>query len=367
MRVGLIIYGHLDIRSGGYLYDRKLVAALRDQGDEVAVLSLPLRNYGRHLLDNWDKRLLIDARAAKVDVLLQDELNHPSLVWQNARLRAALEIPIVSIVHHLRSSESHPRLPTMLYRQAEKHYVNSVDGLIYNSYTTEEAVGALLRRTKPSVIAWPAADQIEPPDQPTVAALVAQRATWPGPFRVLAVGNVTPRKNLHTVMRALARLPATEWTLIVAGDLGVDPSYANSLFDLAAELGIKSNVRFDGAVDTQTLRQLYAASHVLALPSYEGFGIVYLEAMAFGVVPIASRAGAAHEIIADGQNGYLVGLTHEEELATRLGIMLRDRSHWQKLALAARQRYDRHPTWQESMQRASNWLHEFTQDWATIR
>ena len=90
MRVGLIIYGHLDIRSGGYLYDRKLVAALRARGDEVAVLSLPWRNYGRHLLDNWDRRLLANARASQLDVLLQDELNHPSLVWQNARLRATL-------------------------------------------------------------------------------------------------------------------------------------------------------------------------------------------------------------------------------------------------------------------------------------
>ena len=366
MRVGLIIYGHLDIRSGGYLYDRKLVAALRARGDEVTILSLPWRNYGRHLLDNWDKRLVATARAAQIDVLLQDELNHPSLVWQNARLRAALKIPIVSIVHHLRSSESHPRPPILLYRWAEKNYANSIDGFIYNSYTTEEAVGALLRQAKPSVIAWPAADHIAPPDQPTVAALVAQRATWPGPLRVLTVGNVTPRKNLHTVMKALARLPATDWTLAIAGDLTVDPSYVETLFGLATELGIKSNVRFDGAVDMQTLRQRYAASHVLALPSYEGFGIVYLEAMAFGVVPIASRAGAAHEIIADGQNGYLVGLNDVDELAARLGVIQRDRLHWQKLALAARRRYDRHPTWQESMQRASNWLHEFTQDWATV-
>ena len=315
MRVGLIIYGHLDIRSGGYLYDRKLVAALRDQGDEVTILSLPWRSYGRHLLDNWDKRLLEDARAAQVDVLLQDELNHPSLVWQNTSLRAALKIPIVSIVHHLRSSESHPRLPTMLYRRMEKDYVNSVDGFIYNSYTTEEAVGALLRQAKPSVIVWPAADQVEPPDQPTVRALIAQRAMWPGPLRVLIVGNVTPRKNLHSVMQALARQPATDWTLTVAGDLTVDPSYVESLVRLATELEVKSNVRFHGAITTQALRRLDAASHVLALPSYEGFGIVYLEAMAFGVVPIASRAGAAHEIIADGQNGYLVGRTDVEEVA----------------------------------------------------
>lgn len=47
-----LIYGSLDTLSGGYLYDRKLVEHLRARGDVVDVISLPWRNYGRHLLDN---------------------------------------------------------------------------------------------------------------------------------------------------------------------------------------------------------------------------------------------------------------------------------------------------------------------------
>ena len=52
MRVGLLIYGSLDILTGGFLYDRLLVDYLRREGDEVEVISLPWRTYGRHLSDN---------------------------------------------------------------------------------------------------------------------------------------------------------------------------------------------------------------------------------------------------------------------------------------------------------------------------
>ncbi len=53
MQIGLVIYDHLDVISGGYLYDRKLVEFWRRQDHEVIVLALPARSYGRHLVDNF--------------------------------------------------------------------------------------------------------------------------------------------------------------------------------------------------------------------------------------------------------------------------------------------------------------------------
>jgi glycosyltransferase involved in cell wall biosynthesis len=359
VRIGLVVYGSLATRSGGYLYDRKLVAALQQQGSEVVLLSLPWRNYGRHLLDNVDDRLLRRAQAAQLDLLLQDELNHPSLVLQNRWLRHKLNIPLISIVHHLRSRESHPWLARVLYAGTELFYVNTVDGFIYNSETTRRSVEALLRHSQPATVAYPAADHVNPPDRATVSALIDQRATHPGPLHVVAVGNVAPRKNLHTVLHSLARLPQSLWRFTIAGALDVDSTYVSRLRLLAADLGIAPNVHFAGALDDSALHQLYAAGHVLALPSFEGFGIVYLEAMAFGMVPIASQQGAAHEIIDDGHNGYLVGSDDVAALTACLDTLQRNRPQWQALAHAARRRYDSHPTWQESMAQAARWLGDF--------
>ena len=100
MKIGFLIYGSLDTLSGGYLYDRKLVEYLRAQGDEVETISLPWRNYATHLTDNLHFRLPAD-----LDLLIQDELNHPSLLSANTALRT---YPVISLVHHLRCSEQRP-------------------------------------------------------------------------------------------------------------------------------------------------------------------------------------------------------------------------------------------------------------------
>src|SRR5215203_3408456 len=151
MRIGLIIYGSLDTLSGGYLYDRKLVDYLRSQGDSVEVISLPWRNYLAHLTDNLRFRL-----PSNLDVLIQDELNHPSLIFANWEKHP---YPIVSLVHHLRCSELRPKWQNAFYRVVEKKYLQSVDGFIFNSQTTKSVVRGLLVNGKPCIVAYPPTDR----------------------------------------------------------------------------------------------------------------------------------------------------------------------------------------------------------------
>src|SRR6188474_2107419 len=122
MKIGLVIYGSLDTVSGGYLYDRKLVEYLRAQSDTVEIISLPWRNYAAHLTDNLTFRL-----PGNLDILIQDELNHPSLIGAN---QSKHPYPVISLVHHLRCSELRTNWQNAFYRIIEKKYLNSVDGFI---------------------------------------------------------------------------------------------------------------------------------------------------------------------------------------------------------------------------------------------
>ena len=70
VHIGLIIYGSLDTLTGGYLYDRLLVEHLRRQGDQVDIISLPWRTYGRHLGDNFSRKLYGRLCHASFDALL---------------------------------------------------------------------------------------------------------------------------------------------------------------------------------------------------------------------------------------------------------------------------------------------------------
>ena len=87
VHVGLLIYGSLSTISGGFIYDRNLVRYLRESGDRVDVISLPWRPYGVSLLDNLNAGLRRRLAQAAFDVLVQDELVHPSCFWLNQRLR----------------------------------------------------------------------------------------------------------------------------------------------------------------------------------------------------------------------------------------------------------------------------------------
>ena len=304
MHLGLVVYGSLETVSGGYLYDRKLVQHLRSRGDEVEVISVPWRPYGLGLLDNLSPALLARLSRASFDLLLQDELVHPSLFRLNHWLRRRVSYPLVAIVHHLRCCEARPAWQNRLYRQVERQYLTSVDGFIFNSHTTRTEVEGLVGTGRPAVVAPPGGDNVP---GGVSREEVLNRAAAPGPLRLIFVGNLIPRKGLHTLLGALASLPPQDWRLTVVGGPDLDLSYARAIRRQIAALGLTGQVTLLGTLSPPELAARLRQSHLLAVPSsYEGFGIVYLEAMRFGLPVIAGDAGGPREIVSHGVNGFLV-------------------------------------------------------------
>lgn len=352
MYLGLVIYGSLDTLSGGYLYDRRLVAHLRQMGDRVEVVSLPWRRYAQHLADNFSAALTARLRAGQFDALLQDELNHPSLFWLNRSLRG--RYPILSIVHHLRSCELRPAWQTVFYRWIERQYLASVDGFIFNSETTRAAVEALVGDRRPGIVAHPGGDHLTPTLTPDH---IRARAHEPGPLRLLFVGNVIPRKRLHTLLAALKQMGIGGWKLEVGGSLTTDTRYVQSICRQIERDNLVASVALRGALSEAELFAAFARAHVLVVPSsYEGFGIAYLEGMAFGLPGIATTAGAAGELITHGENGFLVPPGDASALAGCVSALMRDRERLAEMSLAARKRHDRHPSWQTGVEKIRSFI-----------
>jgi glycosyltransferase involved in cell wall biosynthesis len=357
VHVGLLIYGSLDTISGGFIYDRHLVRYLREQGDRVDVIGLPWRSYGLSLLDNLNSGLRRRLEQAAFDVLLQDELVHPSCFWLNQRLRSRITYPIVAIVHHLRCRERHSAWPTHLYRRVEKSYLASVNGFICVSRTTAQDVVDLVGSERPRVVASPGRDGL--PGAVTRRQIMA-RSLAPGPFRLIFVGNLIPRKELHTLLTALTCLPRDDWQLTVAGSLDLDAAYVKAIRRRIRDAGLTPKVSLLGALPAAELAARCAASHLLVVPSsYEGFGIVYLEGMHFGLPAIASTAGAARELIHHGHNGFLVPPGDAAALAHYIDLFSRDRQLLQRLSLTAHRSAAAHPTWKESAALSRAFLRSF--------
>ena len=341
LRIALILYGSLDTLSGGYLYDRKLVEYLRAQGDSVDIVSLPWRNYASHLADNLSFRL-----PRGYDLIIEDELNHPSLLAANA---AEHPCPVVALVHHLRCSEERPQWQNNLYRIVEKKYLRGVDGFIFNSQTTKRVVNSVVESSKPSIVAYPPTDRF---GEPITETEIETRANEKGALRILFLGNVIYRKGLHTLLDALEKIKRdgiSLYKLDIVGSLSIDPAYARAVQARVSVLGLQSSVAFHGALDAQPLREKLTQAHVLCVPSsYQGFGIVYLEGMGFGLPAIGTTEGAAGEIIRDGETGFLVPPGSAELLAARLDSLASDRSLLIRLSLAARRHYLEQPSWAET-------------------
>jgi glycosyltransferase involved in cell wall biosynthesis len=104
--------------------------------------------------------------------------------------------------------------------------------------------------------------------------------------------------------------------------------------------------------------------------SYEGFGIVYLEAMSFGLIPVASTQGGAGEIITHGKNGFLI--TPEEGGASpkktgNLGAIVEqlqiNRDLLEGMSLAAQQSFSDFPTWEGTTASIRTFLTQFLTEW----
>jgi len=356
MNIGLIIYGTLETLTGGYIYDRILVDYLRQRSHQVEIISLPNRNYAGRLLENLSGRLIKETAARKFDILLQDELCHPSLYRFNRSPQEKDHLPIIAIVHQVLCRQPRSSLLNRLYEAVEKPYLESVDAFIFNSNTTRQAVEHLIGDRRPYVVACPAGDRLgflAAPDE------IDSRAREPGPLRLIFVGNVLPNKGLLPLIRSLSKLPSESWHLTLVGSLEMDRRHFRKVEKLIAAKNVKQQVSLVGPRDGPELASLLARSHVFIMPySHESYGMAYLEAMGFALPVIGSSSGAVKEFVVSEKNGFLINPGDLDTTLTCLKQLDRDRQLLIIMSQAALQTFHEHPRWSDTMEDAYRFLSE---------
>jgi glycosyltransferase involved in cell wall biosynthesis len=142
----------------------------------------------------------------------------------------------------------------------------------------------------------------------------------PRKFVVLSVCRFYPRKRLHILLGAAQRLRAKIPDLEI-NIVGGGPE-AKRLKALCQEKGLESVVNWKENISQTELAREYNRCHVFCLPSVqEGFGIVFLEAMASGKAIVAANAGATPEV---AKHGILVQPDNEQALAHAIESLYRE-------------------------------------------
>lgn len=140
------------------------------------------------------------------------------------------------------------------------------------------------------------------------------------PVRLLYIGRVIKVKGVDLLLKAVGDLIA-EGERIELDILGVG-ELLDECKQLCSDMRIKDNIRFLGVqLDKE---QYYANADIFVYPSVwqEAFGISIIEAMAHGMICVASQVGGIPEIISDGENGYLFEKSNIEQLKEKLRIAI---------------------------------------------
>jgi len=317
------IPGDLDTPTGGYVYDRRMIAELRALGWRPEVLGLG-DGFPRP-----DALTLAAAGARLADVpkgrpIVIDGLAFGVMAEAAARLR--LRHPLIALVHHPLALETGvSQTDAEVLRAAESAALACTRAVLVTSPTTA--------RTLVADYGVPAERiTVAPPgtDRPAV-----RRRNDTGSVALLAVGALVPRKGYDLLVEALAGLIDLPWTLTIVGDCGRSPEMTAQLEAAIARHRLAPRVTLAGAVPDQRLAELYASSDLFVLPSrHEGFGMAYAEAIAHGLPVIGTTAGAIPETV--GQAGVLVPPDNVPALAAALRRLIESREEREKLAAAAR-------------------------------
>lgn len=339
MRIGLIIYDDINTISGGYLYNRKIVDYLRNDGDEISVISINKTSYLKALISN---SIPLELMNIQLDVLIQDELVHPSFWLANQKIKKVLKCPIVSLVHLFSSAMPVGPYQKMFFKFVEKRYLRSVDALILNSNETLKQANRLLNNNDlPTIVAVPCGDNF--PE----ASAVKRNYDHPK-LKVLFVGNITQQKGLHVLVKAMHKL-GENISLSIIGRDDLDLRYMQSIKKYISINSLGNRITFYGPITGEALQEKYLEHDIFALPSMnEAYGIVFLEAMQFALPVIACAAGGAKEIIEDSVSGYLIEPEDNHKLAEIISMLDSDRKLLKEISESALLKYLPHPRWDDS-------------------
>ena len=204
------------------------------------------------------------------------------------------------------------------YFPITKFSIEKSDGISsISDYLREQTVQVFGIRNEIRVIKnFVNCDIYHPDEAKTGAAVYAP----PGEKLLLHLSNFRPVKRVLDCVRILAEVrKSVPAHLLMAGD-GPDRSPAEHL---ARELKVERHVSFLGKQNH--VERLIPLAHDLLMPSeLESFGLVALEAMACGVVPVATRVGGVPELVTDGEDGYLEAVGDIPAQAARVVQLLTD-------------------------------------------
>jgi len=334
--VAFVVPGDLATPTGGYAYDRRIIAELSSLGWQTQVLDI----------GEGFPQPTAAARAAARRRLAELPTAWPIVIDGLAFGVFAEEAEALAPMHRLVALVHHPLALETGLSAGESAALRA----------SERAALAHARHvvvTSPSTARLLIDDYAVAPGRlsivrPGMDRVAARSRAAGAAVELLAVGSVVPRKGYDILVAALAKVSDLSWRLTIAGDRKRSCGTARRLDAEIARLGLAGRIAFTGAVAPERLVQLYAAADLFVLASrFEGYGMAFVEAIAHGVPVVGTTAGAIPDTVPAGA-GVLAPPDDVEALAAILRRLIESAPERERLAAGARAAAMTFPSWHES-------------------
>jgi glycosyltransferase involved in cell wall biosynthesis len=336
--VTFVVAGRLDARTGGSVYNRRIVETLCTQGWSADVRELPgafprpddeAVEFAAGVFSD-----IPSGRVVVVDGLAGSAL--PGVLELHAaRLR------LVMLVHlPIAADVGLDTVTAARFRQSESRSLASAAlVLVTGAATLPLLAGYEVAADRVALV------------EPGTDAAPAARGTPDGAVHLLSVAALNPGKGHDVLLQALARVPAANWQLTCAGSIARDPTTAARLQALTQSLGLRDRVRFTGELNGEALDRAYDAADVFVLATrQETYGMAVAEALARCLPVVSTTTGAIPALVGD-EAGLLVAPGEVEARAQALTRVIGDEALRRRLTAGAARARNRLPSWDEAARR----------------
>ncbi|MEX3015452.1 glycosyltransferase family 4 protein [Gymnodinialimonas hymeniacidonis] len=335
------IPGDITTLTGGYIYERRLLEGLRGRGHDVQHIELgdtfPTPTDDHMACAIGALTALPPERALILDGLVYGSIDTAGL--------AQIRTPIVAMIHHPLALETGLDTATKahLYKTERDNLALASHVLVPSPHTAQILTSDYAVPLEKITIAQPGTMRPPLPRMPTHPPLI------------LSVGILHPRKGHDVLLAALSRLAHLDWRAAIVGSLH-DPVYAEGLTEQLHALGLSDRVDLMGRVAQSELDQLYAEATLFTLATrYEGYGIVFDEALVRGLPIVTCATGAVPQTVPE-EAGLLVAPDDASALSRAMETLLTDTKKRETMAKAALRAGNALPTWEDTARKASNVL-----------
>jgi glycosyltransferase involved in cell wall biosynthesis len=337
LRVAFITVGDTGRKTGGYLYNGRVISGLRQRGFEIEefVASGASPEEQRAAVLGFTSTF----DPSRFDTIVVDALARIA-VSQHLDLWLASR-PVVALVHELPSvagvGSGHETVASE--RNSEEPLLRADRLVAVSDHGRKVLLG---RGVSPGRI------HVVPPGFDGVPVGDGSPARGDGPVRALCVAQWIERKGILTLVEAWTLRERKGAVLELIGETDADPDYT-VLVRAAIETAPRGSIVVSGCLDDASLGASYASTDLFVLPSrYEGYGTVYAEALARGLPIIACDTGPVPDLTGR-EAAVLVQPDDREALSAALDLLLWNPTLRMRMSATARRRASRLPRWEDTV------------------